>query len=60
LDEFRAALDRAYAEPGPTFIAARVGQEATGLKPPRRLAVTTYRFMRAIGTLPPEPDLTWD
>jgi hypothetical protein len=56
----RTALDQAFAEPGPSFIAARVGMQATGLKPPRKAAVTTYRFMRAIGTLPPEPDLTWD
>ncbi len=60
LDEFGAALDRAYAEPGPTLIQARVGQQASGHKPPRRPAATTYRFMRAIGTLAPDDQMVWD
>lgn len=60
LDAFRAALDRAYTGPGPALIAARVGREGSGLKPPRKPAVTTYRFMRAIGALPPDALMVLD
>jgi len=60
LEEFRQALEQAFAEPGPAFIAARVGGEASGIRPPRRAAATTYRFMRAAGTLPPGAEMSWD
>jgi hypothetical protein len=55
-----AALDRAYAQPGPTLIQARVGQQTSGHKPPRRPAALTYRFMRAIGVLTADEQMAWE
>ena len=46
-----AALDASWRDPGPTLIVARVGQQASGTRPPRRPAALAYRFRRAIGTL---------
>jgi thiamine pyrophosphate-dependent acetolactate synthase large subunit-like protein len=43
-----AVLDRALAEPGPWFIAAKVVPEKGVARPPRDPLFFKYRFMRAI------------
>jgi thiamine pyrophosphate-dependent acetolactate synthase large subunit-like protein len=45
---FAAVVDRALAEPGPWFIAARVAPEKSTARPPRDPIFFKYRFMRAI------------
>jgi thiamine pyrophosphate-dependent acetolactate synthase large subunit-like protein len=60
LEELRSALDQAWARPGPSLIVARVGPQASGVKPPRRPAVIKHRFMRAIGTLTPDEQMVFD
>ena len=45
---FSAAVDRALAEPGPWFIAAKVMPEKATARPPRDPLFFKYRFMRAI------------
>ena len=45
---FAAAADRALAESGPWFIAAKVVPEKSTARPPRDPIFFKYRFMRAI------------
>jgi len=45
---FAAAIDRALAESGPWFIAARIIPEKGMARPPRDPIFFKYRFMRAI------------
>ncbi len=60
LEAFRATLDRALTQPGPSLVVARVGQQAGSARPPRRPAALTYRFRRAIGSLAPEEQMAWE
>jgi len=46
---FSQALTRAFGEPGPWFIDARVVPEKGTARPPRDPLFFKYRFMRAIG-----------
>jgi thiamine pyrophosphate-dependent acetolactate synthase large subunit-like protein len=46
--DFVAAIDRALAEPGPWFIAAKIVPEKATARPPRDPLFFKYRFMRAI------------
>jgi hypothetical protein len=47
--EFDAALARAFAEPGPWVIVAKVRESAPTVKPPLDCVFIKQRFMAAIG-----------
>jgi thiamine pyrophosphate-dependent acetolactate synthase large subunit-like protein len=49
LEAFRSAFDRAMSNPGPWFILALVGPEASPGRPPKSPTFIKHRFMAALG-----------